>query len=159
TFTGETITGRPWRYIAESGDPLVISGPWNVAFVAGGPALPADFETGELASWTARDDPEVARFAGTARDTTVFDRPEARNADDWILDLGRVAESARLRLNGREVATLWSRPFQVRLGSALQPGRNVLEVEVTNLAANRIADLDRRGVSWKSFHEINFVNI
>ena len=39
-----------------------------------------------------------------------------------------------------------------------QDGRNVLEVEVTNLAANRIADLDRRHVNWKSFYEINFVN-
>jgi len=39
------------------------------------------------------------------------------------------------------------------------PGVNTLEVEVTNLAANRIADLDRRKVDWKRFHEINFVNI
>jgi len=36
-------------------------------------------------------------------------------------------------------------------------GRRVREV--TNLAANRIRDLDRRGVPWKNFHEINFVNI
>jgi hypothetical protein len=41
----------------------------------------------------------------------------------------------------------------------LKQGRNLLEIEVTNLAANRIADLDRRKVSWKAFHEINFVNI
>ena len=32
-------------------------------------------------------------------------------------------------------------------------------IEVTHLAANRIADLDRRKVPWKRFHEINFVNI
>ena len=31
-------------------------------------------------------------------------------------------------------------------------------MEVTNLAANRIADLDRRKVNWKYFHEINFVD-
>ena len=41
----------------------------------------------------------------------------------------------------------------------LKPGRNELVIEVTNLAANRIADLDRRKVPWKQFHEINFVNI
>jgi len=34
-----------------------------------------------------------------------------------------------------------------------------VEVEVTNLAANRIRDLERRGVEWKRFHNINFVNI
>jgi len=35
----------------------------------------------------------------------------------------------------------------------------VLEIEVTNLSANRIRDLDRRGVPWKIFRDINFVNI
>jgi len=29
---------------------------------------------------------------------------------------------------------------------------------VTNVAANRIRDLDIRHVNWKSFYEINFVN-
>jgi len=47
----------------------------------------------------------------------------------------------------------------VRLGPALRPGENVLEVEVTNLAANRIRDLDRQGVQWRRFHDINVVNI
>ena len=37
--------------------------------------------------------------------------------------------------------------------------RNVLEIEVTNVAANRIRDMDRRGVEWKIMREINFVNI
>ena len=35
----------------------------------------------------------------------------------------------------------------------------MLAIEVTNLPANRIADLDRRKVPWKRFHEINFVSI
>jgi hypothetical protein len=35
----------------------------------------------------------------------------------------------------------------------------VIEIEVTNLAANRIAALDRANVDWRIFHEINFVNI
>ena len=48
---------------------------------------------------------------------------------------------------------------EVDLGRLNESGPNLLEIEVTNLAANRIADLDRRGVNWKSFHEINFVNI
>jgi hypothetical protein len=53
---------------------------------------------------------------------------------------------------------LWCGPFEISVGKALREGRNKLEIEVTNLAANRIADLDRRHVDWKSFHEINFVN-
>ena len=38
-------------------------------------------------------------------------------------------------------------------------GANLLEVEVTNLSANRIRDLDLRKVPWKIFHDINFVNL
>ena len=30
---------------------------------------------------------------------------------------------------------------------------------MTNLAANRVRDLDRRGVPWKTFHDANVVNI
>ena len=62
-------------------------------------------------------------------------------------------------LNGKPVATLWSLPFCVRVGRHLKPGKNVLEVEVTNLAANRVRDLDRRRVKWRIMKEINFVNI
>ena len=32
-------------------------------------------------------------------------------------------------------------------------------IEVTNVAANRIRDLDRRGVKWRIFKDINLVNI
>jgi hypothetical protein len=41
----------------------------------------------------------------------------------------------------------------------LKPRGNILEVEVTNFSANRIRDLDRRGVKWKTFYDINFVNL
>ena len=32
-------------------------------------------------------------------------------------------------------------------------------MEVTSVAANRIRDLDRRGVPWKIFRDINIVDI
>ena len=49
-------------------------------------------------------------------------------------------------------------PFQAVTGP-LKPKGNLLEVEVTNVSANRIRDLDRRGVKWKTFYDINFVNL
>ena len=33
----------------------------------------------------------------------------------------------------------------------LQKGENVLTIEVTNLSANRLRDLDKRGVDWEKF--------
>ena len=103
----------------------------------------------------ARGD-DARRFAGTARYATTFERPGTKAAD-WQLDLGRVAETARVRLNGRDLGLLWNPPFRVKVGPALRAGTNTLELDVTNLAANRVRDLDVRGERWKYFHDANVV--
>jgi hypothetical protein len=157
TFAEKTVDGPAWRYFQSAGEPQNITGTWKVQFIEGGPELPAGFETRQLASWTTLGDAEAKRFAGTACYTIEFDRP-AGDAEDWLLDLGRVCKSARVRLNGRAVGSLWCQPFQMPAGKFLLSGKNSLEVEVTNLAANRIADLDRRKVDWKYFYDINVVN-
>ena len=41
----------------------------------------------------------------------------------------------------------------------MRKGKNVLRIEVTNLPANRIAELDRQGVKWRKMEEINVVDI
>jgi hypothetical protein len=135
-----------------------IEGNWNIEFIKGGPELPAAIVTGTLKSWTELGGAEAQRFAGTARYRIAFDAP-AQNVDSWMLNLGDVRESARVRLNGQDVATAWSLPFELRLDGVVKPGRNDLEIEVTNVAANRIRDMDRRGVPWKIMREINFVDI
>ncbi len=157
TFTDKKIAGPAWPYAESAGPPQPINGQWRVKFLEGGPELPAAFETPELTSWTTRDDPEAKRFAGTAEYTIEFDRP-AGDATDWLLDLGRVCESARLTLNGHPLGALWCAPFRESVGQWLRPGRNELRVEVTNLAANRVADLDRRKVNWKYFYNANVAN-
>jgi hypothetical protein len=49
--------------------------------------------------------------------------------------------------------------YTAKVGKFLKQGENHLEIEVTNLSANRIADYDRRGVEWRNFKEINIVDI
>jgi hypothetical protein len=154
TFVDQSVPGPAWPYSGPAGAALPVVGSSQVQFIDGGPALPAGYETTQFASWTARDDPEAKRFAGTARYTIEFDRP-AGDAIDWLLDLGKVAESARVKLNGHEVGAFWCAPFKAAIGQWLQPGRNTLEVEVTNLAANRVRDLDQRKVNWKYFYDAN----
>jgi hypothetical protein len=63
-----------------------------------------------------------------------------------------------VRLNGKDYGTLITPPFSVLVDN-LKPDGNHLEVEVTSISANRIRDLDRRGVDWKIFNDINFVDI
>ena len=152
-----TPTGDAWTYIRPSGPARPIDGDWTIQFVEGGPNLPPEIRTKSLDSWTTLGGDDTKVFAGTARYTVEFDDPTG-DADDWVLRLGKVCESARVKLNGQDLGTLWCKPFEISVGKALRNGKNKLEIEVTNLAANRIANLDRRHVDWKSFHEINFVN-
>ncbi|WP_158277600.1 glycosyl hydrolase [Opitutus sp. ER46] len=147
-----------WPYRQTAGAAVPLAGEWQLEFIKGGPALPATVKTTTLKPWTELAGTDAERFAGTARYRLEFEAPTA-SAEDWDLALGDVRESARVRLNGQPVGTAWSLPFRLRVGHLLKPGRNVLEIEVTNLAANRIRDLDRRGVDWKIMREINFVNI
>jgi hypothetical protein len=149
---------EPWVWLSPAGAAVPLAGDWRIEFLSGGPALPAPLQVKQLRSWTELGGDDAKAFGGTARYRLEFEAPAAA-ADDWWLDLGDVRESARVRLNGHDVASAWSLPFRLRVGAHLRPGRNVLELEVTNLAANRIRDLDRRKVDWKIMHEINFVNI
>ena len=158
TFTGRKIEGKPWATQPPNPRAIAIDAPWKIEFLEGGPVLPPPAENIQLASWTTLPGPDAANFSGTARYTTTFDLPAPLPAD-CRLDLGRVANTARVTLNGQALGISWCAPHLIGLTKSLKPGKNLLEIEVTNLAANRIADLDRRKVPWKQFHEINFVNI
>ena len=45
---------------------------------------------------------------------------------------------ARVRLNKHELGVVWTAPWQVDVTAAVQPGANVLEVDVANLWPNRL---------------------
>lgn len=139
-----------------NGQTVLVRGPWEVAFVSGGPTLPASYSTEKLQSW-AEQGGEYEAFAGTARYTTVLDRP-SNHGGPWLLHLGAVHESVCIRLNGSLLGTVLLAPYTLTL-PVLKPTGNLLELEVTSLAGNRIRDLDRRGVVWRNFYDINFVNI
>jgi hypothetical protein len=131
-----------------------ITGSWQVNFVSGGPTLPPSFTTTNLGSWT-QSSPAAEHFAGTARYTVTF-AAQSPGMPQW-LDLGHVNQSARVKINGTDFGTLFIPPFRVVVDNLKATG-NTLEVEVTSVAANRIRDLDQRGVKWQNFHDINFVN-
>ncbi|TWT88611.1 hypothetical protein Mal64_20960 [Pseudobythopirellula maris] len=159
---GETAFVRPgaacdedWVYRDAEQAPEPIDGEWRVEFAAGGPALPDSYTTATLDSWTGQGG-DAERFAGTAAYTTTFDAPAGEETFD--LDLGEVADSARLVLNGEDLGVRFASPFRWRV-AGLKPTGNELRVEVTNVASNRVRDLDRRGVEWRIFKDINFVTI
>ncbi|MEO5814720.1 MAG: glycosyl hydrolase [Gemmatimonadaceae bacterium] len=150
------VRGAVWAYADSAGAPLTLRGTWSVSFIDGGPTLPKPFTAASPVAWTGRGDADADRFAGTARYSITFDAPDG--ASRHKLALGGVSESARVKLNGRQVGVLFAYPFTIETGPLRRTG-NTLELEVTNVSANRIRDLDRRGVEWKVFRDINFVGI
>jgi hypothetical protein len=158
--TSMTPTSDPtWDYYSSSGQSVEIKTRWNVEFIAGGPELPAPFSMNVLASWTEASDTRVENFSGTARYSTVFTLDNTGQRDQWLLGLGDVRESVRVRINGKNVGTLFSLPFQTMVGAYLKQGDNRIEVEVTNLAANRIRALDRESKDWRLMRDANIVSV
>lgn len=146
------------RFAYEKPDskPIEIGSLWQVSFVKGGPVFPGNLQTDELISWTKMGDMETRRFAGTARYTTEFNwESETKTA---VLDLGTVKDCAHVKLNGKDFGTSLGPTFKIKIDN-LQQGKNSLQIEVTNVAANRIRDLDINGIEWRKFYDINFVNI
>ncbi|MFM7181421.1 MAG: glycosylhydrolase-like jelly roll fold domain-containing protein [Verrucomicrobiales bacterium] len=155
-FENEETDAPMWPITTPSGAPLEVKGPWTIRFVEGGPVLPAEAKVEKLVSWTETADPEARRFAGAASYSTSFTLPE--KADKWVLDLGDVRESARVSVNGKSAGVLIAHPFRLDITGFLIDGANSIEIEVTNLSANRIRDLDQRKVGWKKFDDINIVD-
>jgi hypothetical protein len=153
TYPGDVST-QPFRYFSEDGQFIELKGKWKVIFQSGGPKLPDSVELSTLASWTDLG-PEYAAFSGTATYTTRFQRPKD-NATGWLLDLGTVKESARIFINGVPLTPMIGPTFRGYVDRSLVVEENVLEIRISNLMANRIADLDRAGVFWKKFYNINF---
>ena len=159
-----TPSGGPRSVAAErariASSTITLNGPWTLTPVCGGPDLekgwPRTMQT--LTSWSRNDDGTENPFCGTVcyRTTFMLDVDGARKGA--TLDLGRVCESARVSVNGVCAGLRIMPPYRVEIPAGmLKVGENVLEVEVTNVGANRIRDLDKRKVQWKIFSDINIV--
>jgi hypothetical protein len=156
--TNKAVNIPIWNYIEKEGENLVFNDVWKVSFTNGGPALPKPRTISKLDSWTEWQDTTLQNFSGSALYTNTFSLPN-KKADDYLLRLGKVCESARVWINGKEAGLLWSIPYERKIGHLLVKGKNEIKIEVANLMANRISYMDRNHISWRNYHEINFVNI
>ncbi|WP_198172743.1 glycosyl hydrolase [Hymenobacter ginkgonis] len=116
-----------------------VGGPWQVAFA---PQLgaPAEATFAQLTSWTDNPDAGIKYFSGTA---IYYKALEASRK--WfhagrriVLDLGAVGDIAEVTVNGQKLELLWLAPFQADVTNLLKPGKNQLEIRVTNEWTNRL---------------------
>ena len=158
TFPGE-VEAEKWNYVASTGDPVRIDRGWSISFPAGSPEIKETFETDTLTEWTRLPDSRVKVNSGTARYKVAVELADPSIADDWILDLGDVRESARVTVNGEDAGCAWAVPMRLNVGRYLRKGTNEIIIDVTNLPANRIADYERRGVKWRIFKDANIASV
>ena len=135
-----------------------IIGPWELSPVCGGPTMPAKRTVQTLAGWDTFDE----FFSGTMLYSTTFDMPNHPTTKPpnhiTSLSLGDVREIARVRLNGRDLGVRFMAPYRLDVPQGiLRETGNVVEIEVTNLGANRLRWNDLNGVRWKYFSDINMV--
>ena len=147
--------------ISHLGDSVAIKAPWTLSFTDESPKVVKSFALDKAQTWQSLDDDSVKVTMGTGIYTThiKLTKKDMKNANGWKIDLGDVRESARVYINGEFVGCAWSVPFVLDCRQTLKAGDNEIRIEVTNLPANRIADLDRRGVKWRKMEEINVVDI
>ncbi|MBB4080984.1 hypothetical protein GGR28_003625 [Lewinella aquimaris] len=144
----------PWPYFEAAGRPTALDGTWKLEFLKGGPELPASTELATAEVWTAQSDATYRFFSGTGRYSTTFARPAGGNSD-YLLDLGRVYETARVSLNGNALGTLTGPTFRLRIPANLIKDQNTLTVDVSNRMINRMIKMDRDQVFWKKFYNVN----
>lgn len=98
-------------------------------------------------------------FSGTMLYQTIFDHLTTEPLNHpTTLSLGEVREIARVKLNGRDLGVRFMAPYRFDVPPGVLRGKgNILEVEVTNLGANRLRWNDLNGVDWKYFSDINMV--
>lgn len=98
------------------------------------------FET--LTDWTLRPEEAIKYYSGTATYRKTFNFPQVSSfkfpVSNLFLDLGVVKEMAAVRLNGKDLGTVWCAPWRVDISKAIQAGDNQLEIKVVNLWPNRL---------------------
>lgn len=149
------ITGSPFLYFKPNGNKTEIKSKWTVKFEDNGDTKidPATIE--KLVSWTDMGD-LPKKFSGTAVYSATLPWPEVSSAEAWILDLGQVSRSAEVWLNGVSIGTLIGPSYSIVIPTSELKVLNELKIFVTNGMTNRIIDLDKRGVKWRKFYNVNF---
>lgn len=127
-------------FVEASGN-IAVPETWKISFPSGWGA-PESVDIDRLASWSESDIDGVKYFSGTAvySQEIVLPRSFTRGSKPrYVLELGDVRNLARVRVNGKYCGSvLWCAPFSADITAALKPGRNLVEIEVTNLWPNRM---------------------
>jgi len=139
---------------------LTLEGNWKVHFDPrwGGPET-TTFEM--LSSWSNSNIPGIKFYSGTARyeKEFVLSQSDIVSGKHLLINLGKVANIARVYLNGKPVGNVWCKPWQIDISNFVIKGKNKIEIDVANLWINRLigdSDLpDDKKVAFATFNPLS----
>jgi hypothetical protein len=99
-------------------------------------------------AWTEYD--RWRNFSGKCTYETAFEVEPPKPGEHLVLDLGEVREVVEVVVNGKPGPVVWKRPYRAEVTPLLKPGRNVLQVHVTNLLINQV--LGRPRPNYSAIH-------
>jgi hypothetical protein len=129
---GSAVAGAPIRRTQD-----LPASQWTIAFQPdrGAPTGPQALRS--FQSWSESPDAGIRYFSGTATYQTVI-RVRQAQGERVFLALTDLHEICTVRVNGKSAGTIWAMPYRLDITASLLPGRNTLELDVTNLWPNRI---------------------
>ena len=115
-----------------------LTGPWEVSFDPqwGGPRASVRFDV--LSDWAGRPEEGIKYYSGKAAYRKEFDLSAKDRPRRLYLALGKVKDLAEVRLNGRNLGTVWCEPWRIEITEAVRTGMNELEIVVANEWVNRL---------------------
>lgn len=141
------------------GSNITLNDSWTLSFKESAPIVSKLWTLDKPQTWEKLDDDSVKVTMATGVYTSMIKLNKEDSKKHWAIDLGDVRESARVYINGNFIGCAWSVPFILDCKNFLKKGKNEIKIEVTNLPANRIADMDRKGVKWRIMKDINVVDL
>lgn len=96
-----------------------------------------------LIGWEQEAELKFYSGQGIYRKEIIFDEEDwqqVRQAQGILLKFSNIGEAAEILVNGKAAGNLWKHPYEKDVYKYLKPGKNVLEVRVSNLLINRAID-------------------
>lgn len=118
-------------------------------------SIPAQQPLRQLSYWSDIYPDAVGTFAYE----TTFRLTGKQVRSEVVLEMSDLRESARVYVNGKDAGVVFCAPFSLDITPYLRAGKNTLRIEVTSLAANYVAEMDRRGIVWRRFKDANIANL
>jgi hypothetical protein len=140
-FRGIRKLGKPGENFPAMHNLMTLSGPWSVSFDTawGGPAH-VQFDS--LYDWTSSRTDGIHYYSGEAHYKKTFNLA-AKHGGHVYLDLGKVKDMARVRLNGKDLGVVWTAPCRVDITDAVQARGNQLDITIANRWPNRLIGDER----------------